>query len=120
MIPIITAMFVTLLILRVARRRRATQRVVERPNSHYTAQITRETEARHRWHAMPLDRVHEINREEVVRLLAKAETGSVQALNGKERAFLDYMAELAGITATTGRPADPSPPSSPRLPPRTT
>lgn len=90
---------VTLLVLRILRRRRPARRVVEQPNSHYTSARAREAVARHRWHGMPLDRVHEINREEVVRLLAKAEAVSAQALNQKEREFLDYMAEL------TGRPA---------------
>lgn len=95
----VVGIFATLLVLRIVRRRRAARRVVESPNSHYTSHLARESAARHRWHDMPLDRVHEINREEVVRLLAKAEAASVQALNGKEREFLDYMADLAGRTA---------------------
>lgn len=77
-------------------RRRAQRRVIEQPNSHYTSQIVREHEAKHRWENMALDRIHEINREEVVRLLAKVEATSVEALRPNERAFLDRMAELAG------------------------
>lgn len=91
--------FMTLLVLRIIHRRRRSRRIVEAPNSHYASHLARETAARHRWHGMALDGVHEINREEVVRLLAKADMGSAQALNGKEREFLDYMAELAGRPA---------------------
>lgn len=77
-------------------RRRARRRVVEQPNSHYTSPLVRETETRHRWKGMPLDHMHEINRAEVVRLLARLEATSVDALRPSERSFLDHMAGLAG------------------------
>ena len=86
----------TLAILRARRRRRSARRVVEKPNSHYTARLARESVDRHRWRGMTLEGVHEINREEVLRLLAKVEATSVQALTAKERAFLDRIAELSG------------------------
>ena len=91
--------------LRVARaRRRARRRVVEQPNSHYTSPIVRATETRHRWQGMSLDHIHEINRAEVLRLLARVEATSVDALRPSERSFLDHMAGLAGQ----------APPSEPR------
>lgn len=97
LVALVVVGFTTAAIVRAVRsRRRAQQRVVERPNSHYTSQIVREHEAKHRWENMALDRIHEINREEVVRLLAKVEATSVEALRPNERAFLDRMAELAG------------------------
>lgn len=77
-------------------RRRARRRVVEKPNSHYTSQLVRQNETRHRWHDIDLDRIHEINREEVVRLLAKLEATSIDALRPNERIFLDHMAKVAG------------------------
>ena len=46
-----------------------------------------------RWRAIPVDRLHELNREEVEQLLAKAEDRGVDSLNREERAFLDRMAE---------------------------
>lgn len=83
--------------LRVARaRRRARRRVVEQPNSHYTSPIVRATETRHRWQGMSLENIHEINRAEVVRLLARVEATSVDTLRPNERSFLDHMAGLAG------------------------
>jgi hypothetical protein len=86
----------TVLVRIVRSRQRAKRRVVERPNSHYTSQLAAGAEAKHRWHGIALDRIHEINRAEVVRLLAKLEATSVDALNARERAFLDGMAELTG------------------------
>lgn len=80
----------------VLARRRAKRRVVEQPNSHYSSHLVRETEAKHRWHNMALERIHEINRAEVVRLLAKIEATGTEALRENERVFLDRMAELAG------------------------
>lgn len=49
----------------------------------------------HRWHSIVLDTMHEINRQEVVRLLALLEATSPEALDAKERAFLDRMMELS-------------------------
>lgn len=110
---LVIAGFATAAVVRAVRvRRRSSRRVVERPNSHYTSPIVRENEARHRWQNMALDRIHEINREEVVRLLAKVEATSVEALHPRERAFLDRMAELAG----SAQPPEPRGPSSPLAP----
>jgi hypothetical protein len=86
------------LLMRTARARaRASRRVVERPNSHYTSQLVRNAETRTAWHGIPLDRIHEINREEVVRLLAKVDALGVPSLRNDERTFLDRMAELTGV-----------------------
>lgn len=87
---------VTFVALRHARTRRRRQRRVELPNSHYTSQMARNREVQHRWKHIVLDRVHEVNREEVRRLLAKVEATSVEALRPAERTFLDRIAELAG------------------------
>lgn len=45
-----------------------------------------------RWKAIRLDGLHEINREEVVRLLVKVEAQGSRSLTPAERAFLDRMA----------------------------
>jgi len=45
-----------------------------------------------RWKGISLEGLHEINREEVVRLLEKVETGGARALTQAERDFLDRMA----------------------------
>ena len=51
-----------------------------------------EREALARWKAIPLAGIHEINREEVVRLLAKVEAQGARSLTPAERSFLDRMA----------------------------
>ena len=81
---------------------------MEKPNSHYTAPLARDIQIRHRWHDIALERVHEINRGEVVRLLAKADAVGVETLRASERAFLDQMARI-----TPGR-VEPTPRDQPR------
>ena len=80
---------------RAVRARARARRVVEKPNSHYTAPVTRDAITRHRWHEIELDRVHEINRGEILRLLTKVDGSGVATLRPTERAFMDRMAELA-------------------------
>ena len=53
----------------------------------------RDLEARERWAALDLDRLHPINRDEVVGLLQRIEGGSLRGLSTQERAFLDRMVE---------------------------
>lgn len=101
----ITATAAVLLVLRLRarrRRRRAQRRVVEKPNSYYTSQLARDTVAKHRWQGIALDRVHEVNRGEVLRLLETADAAGVDALRPSERAFLDQIARITP-------PAPPAP-----------
>lgn len=88
---------------RVRSAARARRRIIEAPNSHYIPPAAREGQTRHRWRDIALDRVHEINREEVVRLLARVEATGVTALSEGERTFLDHMAEITGV------PREPKP-----------
>jgi hypothetical protein len=81
--------------LALARRRR--RRAVEPPNSHHTWERVREREAHDRWREMPLERIHPINREEVVRLLARVQAAGSGVLRPQERHFLDYMADLTQV-----------------------
>lgn len=90
-------------------RARGRQRVVEQPNSHYTPPAVRAAESKHRWQSIVLDRIHEINREEVVRLLAKVEAVGVDSLRDNERNFLDYVAKIAAP------PPAPEPPAKGHL-----
>jgi|SRR5690606_4402894 len=96
-------------------RRRARRRVVELPNSHYASQLARAIETRHRWHGIDLGRIHEINRGEVERLLAKVEALGVDALRPNERVFLDTMAKLAGTRTPPPEPRETKPPIAPDL-----
>jgi hypothetical protein len=91
------------------RRLRPHARAVEPPNSHHTAPGVRERETEARWKSISLDRVHEINREEVKRLLAKVEALGVESLGPKDRSFLNHLADLFG-TRPDGAPAGLTPP----------
>ena len=48
-------------------------------------------EARQRWESVDLSGLHEVNREEVEKLLAKVRGTGVRSLTAGERAFLDRM-----------------------------
>ena len=73
------------------RRRSASRRVIERPNSHYSSQGVLNLEARDRWHGINLRSLHPLNREEVQRLLEVVDEEGTKALSPKERLFLDNM-----------------------------
>ncbi len=72
--------------------RQKPQRVVELPNSAYTSKLVRDRDTRLRWAAIPLDRLHEINRGEVERLLERVDTYGIDALRPRDRSFLDALA----------------------------
>ena len=46
----------------------------------------------HRWKGISVEGLHELNRDEVVRLLEKVQSGGANSLSEAERAFLDRMA----------------------------
>ncbi|MEX0890943.1 MAG: hypothetical protein WEB88_02155 [Gemmatimonadota bacterium] len=51
---------------------------------------------RARWRGIDRDQLHEINRAEVDRLLARVDADGAASLKVDERRFLDYLAELTG------------------------
>ena len=76
------------------RERRANrQRRVEAPNSEHKSPYVIDMEARERWESLDLGRLHEVNREEIEKLLGKVRATGVKSLSANERAFLDRMAE---------------------------
>ena len=50
-----------------------------------------DAETRRRWEHIPVEELHELNRDEVVVLLSKVRTFGVRSLTVDERAFLDRM-----------------------------
>jgi hypothetical protein len=102
------AMAMSALVRLLRSRRGRPARIVERPNSHYTAQAVRDGETRHRWAGIDLDGIHEANRGEVVRLLACLEAGGVDALRPIEQLFLDQLTGAPEPRLTDGtRNAEP-------------
>ena len=87
------------LYLRTWERRRRSQ-VAQQPTSKgkppglRKSPSTRDVDAVERWKAVPRERLHEINREELEALLKKIDQSGVKALTPNERAFLDRIADL--------------------------
>ena len=69
------------------------QRRVEAPNSEHKSPYVMDTEARERWESLDLSRLHEVNREEVEKLIGKVRATGVKSLTVPELAFLDRMAD---------------------------
>lgn len=69
------------------------QRIVEAPNSQYKSQYVEDLESKERWERLDLSRLHEVNREEAEKVLAKLRTVSTRGLHTQERAFLDRLVE---------------------------
>jgi len=78
--------------LRAWERRRHRRVVVRTPPTRVGPEVT-DADALTRWDAIPRDRLHEINREEVDFLLQKVRKVGARALTPDERAFLDRMAK---------------------------
>jgi hypothetical protein len=73
------------------RRRIASRRRVEAPNSYYSAPGVRNQEDRERWGSIDLRRLHPLNQEEVDRLLRRIDDDGIHAISPKDRLFLDNM-----------------------------
>jgi membrane associated rhomboid family serine protease len=78
------------LFLRIWERQRQ-RRVVKQPARPRKVSIVVDLESLERWKSIPRERLHEINREEVEKLLRKAHRLGARALTADERAFLDRM-----------------------------
>jgi hypothetical protein len=78
------------------------KRRVEAPNSEYKSRYVLDVESKERWERLDLNRLHEVNREEAEKVLAKLKATSVRALSTQERAFLDRMVEAERRTRRTG------------------
>ena len=99
------ALVVVSLLYRRSRRAERARRV-EGPNSEYTSQYVQDLEAKQRWEALDRTQLHELNREEFERMLAKVQTFSVRALSPQERAFMDRMVEAVQRVRRSGDKSD--------------
>ena len=89
-------------------RRGEKKRRVEAPNSTYKSRYVEDLESFERWERMDLSRLHELNRGEVEKLLAKVRGSSVRALTSQERAFLERMADAYDRVVRNGVRRGPS------------
>ena len=90
----------------------AARRVVERPNSFYASKDVQNQEDEEWWRRIRLERLHEVNREYVERLLRQIDGAGVDTLNREERAFMERMANLEAPPRRGVRP-EPNPWPSP-------
>lgn len=95
----VVALVVASVSVRIALRERkkrliAARRVVERPNSFYASAGVQNQQDEEWWSKIRVERLHEVNREYVERLLTKVSAAGVDSLNRDERAFLERMANL--------------------------
>ena len=81
------------------------KRRVEAPNSQYKSPYVLDLESKERWKSIDLERLHEVNREEVEKLLGKLAITNIRALTVSERAFLDRMVEAQERVKARGRGA---------------
>lgn len=98
-----TALVVMTVLYRKAKKAGKIRRV-EAPNSEYKSQYVVDLDAQDRWETMELSRLHEVNREEVEKLLVKVRATSVRALTKNERAFMDRMADAHDRVLRAERP----------------
>jgi flagellar biosynthesis/type III secretory pathway M-ring protein FliF/YscJ len=114
----LTALVVVWILYRKARKAQKKRRV-EAPNSEYKSRYVLDLESRDRWERLDLSRLHEVNREEVEKVLAKLKATSARALTNQERAFLDNMVEAerrarrtehrTSLAGRHGTPSSPTP-----------
>jgi hypothetical protein len=106
------------LILRRRAQRRNRPRVVEAPNSHYHSRGVQNLVDRERWEGIRIDRLHEINADEVRALLARVRENGVRGLSPSDRAFLDRMVTAVGTVGPEKPPrAEFGPTPGPVTPP---
>jgi sugar (pentulose or hexulose) kinase len=90
----------------------AARRVVERPHSFYASKGVRDQEDEEWWRRIDLDRLHEVNREYIERLLRQIDGAGVDTLTRDEWAFMERMANLEAPARRGARP-EPNPWPSP-------
>ncbi len=100
----LTALVVVWVLYRRAKKAQKRRRV-EAPNSEYKSRYVLDLEAKDRWENLDLSFLHEVNREEVEKVLAKLKATSVRALSRQERDFLDRMVEAERRARATRRSA---------------
>jgi hypothetical protein len=76
------------------KRRVASRRRVELPNSHYASRLVKHQIDRQRWGNLNVSHLHPVNREEVERLLGMVDALGPDALSPRERVFLDHLTSL--------------------------
>ncbi len=88
---------------------RAARRILERPNSYYSSKGVRDREDAEWYDAICLDKLHEVNRTEVERLIAQIRGTGIDTLRPDERAFLERIANIDAPERKGERPMPSTP-----------
>ncbi|GMR13556.1 MAG: hypothetical protein BMS9Abin29_1768 [Gemmatimonadota bacterium] len=82
----------------------AANRILERPNSYYSSKGVRDQEDAEWYDSIDLDKLHEVNRAEIERLIAQIEGAGIDSLRPSDRAFLERIADLDAPERKGDRP----------------
>jgi len=84
-------------------------RILERPNSYYSSRDVRDQEDTEWYDSIQLDKLHEVNRDEVERLLVQINGAGIDSLRPSDRAFLERIADLDAPERMGERPMPATP-----------
>ncbi|MFV2007966.1 MAG: hypothetical protein ACC667_10985 [Longimicrobiales bacterium] len=87
----------------------AANRILERPNSYYSSRDVRDQEDTEWYDSIQLDKLHEVNRDEVERLLVQINGAGIDSLRPSDRAFLERIADLDAPERMGERPMPATP-----------
>ena len=90
-------------------RARIANRILERPNSYYASKGVRDQEDAEWYDSIHLDRLHEVNRAEVERLVRQIKGAGLDSLRPSDRAFLERIADLDAPERRGDRPMPATP-----------
>lgn len=88
---------------------KAANRILERPNSYYSSKGVRDQEDAEWYDSIDLDKLHEVNRAEIERLIAQIKGAGIDSLRPSDRAFLERIAELDAPDRKGDRPLPTTP-----------
>ncbi len=88
---------------------KSANRILERPNSYYSSKGVRDQEDAEWYDSIDLDKLHEVNRAEIERLIAQIKGAGIDSLRPSDRAFLERIAELDAPDRNGDRPLPTTP-----------
>ncbi len=88
---------------------RAASRILERPNSYYSSKGVRDQEDAEWYDSIDLEKLHEVNRAEIERLIVQIKGTGIDSLRPSDRAFLERIADLDAPERQGDRPLPATP-----------
>ncbi len=88
---------------------KSANRILERPNSYYSSKGVRDQEDAEWYDSIDLDQLHEVNRDEIERLIEQIKGAGIDSLRLSDRAFLERIADLDAPDRKGDRPMPATP-----------